>query len=342
MSLSTAQSAIDLLVKDAAEGTRVNLAFLGGEPLANRDVIRGATKYAASLGEKLRVRFGFSITTNGTLLTESDADFFEEHGFAVTISLDGLRDTHDRQRPFKDGSGSFDRTIARVRPLLSQQRKMQVSARTTIVPGNHDLRASLDYFLALNFHSVGFSPVLRSPTGREEMAGEDLMRLLDDMIECGMEFERHILLGQRYSFANIVNALHEIHKGTHRPYPCGAGAGYMGVSATGDLSACHRFVGDPHGQMGNLVRGIDPVGQNRWLADRHVHRQEPCGSCWARYLCSGGCHHEVIARGRTACDYIRGWLLYCLQAYDRILKLRPEWFGESRTSAEARGGADAV
>jgi uncharacterized protein len=42
----------------------------------------------------------FSITTNGTLLTEDDAAFFEQHGFAVTISLDGLRAVHDRQRPF--------------------------------------------------------------------------------------------------------------------------------------------------------------------------------------------------------------------------------------------------
>jgi uncharacterized protein len=56
----------------------------------------------------------------------------------------------------------------------------------------------------------------------------------------------------------------------------------------------------------------------RWLTDRHVHRQEPCNACWARYLCGGGCHHEVIHRGRPACDYIRGWLHYCLGAYLRL------------------------
>jgi uncharacterized protein len=147
------------------------------------------------------------------------------------------------------------------------------------------------------------------------------------MVECGVEFERRTLRGERYAFMNIVNALHEIHRGTHRPYPCGAGAGYLGVSADGDLAACHRFVGDDEGKMGNLVRGTDREGQHRWLAERHVHAQSPCSDCWARYLCSGGCHHEVIARGRTACDYIRGWLDYCLQAYARVSKLRPDWFG---------------
>ncbi len=62
-------------------------------------------------------------------------------------------------------------------------------------------------------------------------------------------------LGQRYPFANMVNAMREIHRGTHRPYPCGAGAGYFGVSADGDLAACHRFVGDADGAMGSLARG---------------------------------------------------------------------------------------
>jgi len=329
MSLSTAQQAVDWMVRSKKPGERVNLAFLGGEPLANRDVIRAATRYASSVCKDLGITIRFSITTNGTLLTESDAEFFEEFGFAVTISVDGLREQHDRQRPFKNGAGSFDRIMQRALPLLTLQQKMQISVRATISPGNYDLRSALDHFLGMKFHSVGFSPVLRSPSGQGEMSYPDLMLLLDAMVDCGLEFEKRTLRGERYAFLNVVNALHEIHNGTHRPYPCGAGAGYLGVSASGELSACHRFVGDKHGQMGDLVRGIDTAGQNRWLAERHVHNQTPCQDCWARYLCSGGCHHEVIANGRTACNYIRGWLHYCLQAYDRMLKLRPDWFGEA-------------
>ncbi len=329
MDLSTAHQAIDLMIRSKKTGSRVNLAFLGGEPLANRDVIRAATHYASSTCKDHGIDIRFSITTNGTLLTESDAEFFEEFGFAVTISLDGVREHHDRQRPFKNGAGSFDRIMQRALPLLALQRKMQVSVRATVCPGNYDLKGALDYFLAMRFHSVGFSPVLRSPSGRGEMSEGDLMLLLEAMVACGLEFEKRTLRGERYAFMNIVNALHEIHRGTHRPYPCGAGAGYLGVSASGELSACHRFVGDRQGQMGDLLRGIDPASQNRWLAERHVHNQTPCRDCWARYLCSGGCHHEVIANGRTACTYIRGWLYYCLQAYDRMLKLRPEWFGET-------------
>lgn len=158
------------------------------------------------------------------------------------------------------------------------------------------------------------------------MDGAALEIMLDQMIACGHEFERHVVAGERFAFANMVTAMKEIHQGTHRPYPCGAGAGYFGVSADGELFACHRFVDDASGLMGNLTTGVDRHRQAHWLRQRHVHRQEPCRSCWARYLCGGGCHHEVIHRGRPACDYIRGWLHYCLQAYGRLLECRPDYF----------------
>jgi uncharacterized protein len=336
MRWETARLAVELLVAQAVPGARLNLAFLGGEPLANRPVVRRATELATELAASRGLAATFSITTNGTLLTEGDAEFFERYGFAVTVSLDGVGEVHDRQRPFKHGGGSFDRIMERVQPLLAAQRRMQVSVRATVTPGNLRLRESLEYFLALGFHGVGFSPLLRSPAGQGELAAEDFEPLLESLVECGGEFERHLVRGERYAFSNMVNAMRELHRGTHRPYPCGAGAGYLGVSAEGELSACHRFVGDKDGAMGDLGMGIDRSLQRRWLAERHVHRQEPCSGCWARYLCGGGCHHEVIARGRPACDFIRGWLHYCLQAYVRLSQARPEWF-ESTAEAVRHG-----
>ncbi len=328
MSPEAARRSVDLLFSETAPGDRVNLTFLGGEPLTNRKLLRECVEQATTLAEQKAVRIGFSITTNGTLVTPDDGEFFERHGFAVTVSLDGIGDVHNRQRSFKSGRGSYDRVLLNIRPLLAMQRRMQVSARVTVTPDNLFLPETLDEFLSLGFHSVGFSPMLSSPTKVGEMGETELERMLDQMISCGRSFERAVIRGERYAFLNMMNAMREIHRGTHRPYPCGAGAGYLGVSADGDLYACHRFVEDPRGAMGSVWSGVDRSRQRRWLADRHVHYQEPCRSCWARYLCSGGCHHEVINRGRTACNYIRGWLNYCLQAYIRLSERRPDYFSE--------------
>ena len=110
-----------------------------------------------------------------------------------------------------------------------------------------------------------------------------------------------------------MTALGEIHRGTHRPYPCGAG--YLGASAEGGLYACHRLVDDPAFAMGDVRTGSDVAARAAHLSARHVDLAEPCRSCWARYLCGGGCYHEVTRRGRVGCDFIRGWLDYCLAAY---------------------------
>ncbi|MCK9194555.1 MAG: radical SAM protein, partial [Nevskia sp.] len=73
MTLDTARAAIDLLLREAEPGGRVNLAFLGGEPLVNRKVLQQATDYAADRAAQRGVGIGFSMTTNGTLLTADDA-----------------------------------------------------------------------------------------------------------------------------------------------------------------------------------------------------------------------------------------------------------------------------
>ncbi len=326
MPLEKAISAVDLLFAQNHTSNKMNIAFLGGEPLANREALQAVTRYAKERAVVESKRINFSITTNGTLLTEDDANFFECYGFSVTVSLDGVGEIHDRLRPFKGGKGSYERIIRNVEPLLALQKNMQVSARVTVTPVNLHLMETLDELIRLGFHSVGFSPMLSSPGGNDEMDSFSLQNMLENMIACGQEFEKNLIRGKRYPFSNMSTALKEIHRGTHRPYPCGAGAGYLGVSAGGELAACHRFVENEKGYFGNLTDGIDRKIQQAWLTERHVHRQEPCKSCWARYLCGGGCHHEVINRGRPACDYIRGWLHYVLQSYTRILDQCPDFF----------------
>jgi len=329
MEWQVARDAVAQLLAAANPGTRVNIAFMGGEPLVNRGLVRRVTEYAAAEGRDRQVQVAFSMTTNGTLIQPEDCVFFEEHGFAVTVSLDGTREEHDRLRPTAGGGPTFDRIVGRLEPFLRQKRQTQVSARVTVTPLNLDLPKMLDGLLTLGFDQVGFSPMLSSPHRGLELGETELQVMLDGMIACGRRFEAEVAAGRPYAFANVADALREIHRGTHRPYACGAGAGYLGVSAQGGLFACHRFVEDEAGRLGSVAEGLDRTRRQSWLSDRHVHRQEPCGTCWARYLCGGGCHHEVIHRGRPACDFIRGWLHYCLQAYVNVAQVRPDFFPPS-------------
>jgi uncharacterized protein len=320
-----AKASVDRLLKGASPGKPVSLAFLGGEPLVNRSVLQATTQYAAEQAALAGTEIRFSLTTNGTLLTAEDAEFFDEYGFAVTISVDGIGKKHDLLRPFKSGEGSFKRVIERAKLLLDfAGRRFTVTARVSVTPHNLDLSATLQELVALGFDSVMFSPVLSSPSGANQMAKDDFDEMLSQMIECGETFEQHLLNDRIYPFTNLISTLQRIHSySREESYPCGAGGGYMGVSSEGGLYACHRFVDDDKGEMGTIIDGVDEVKQSRWLAERNVNVQEPCRTCWARHMCGGGCHYEAIHSGRPACDYIRGWLHYCLSVYANLLRLRP-------------------
>ena len=39
---------------------------------------------------------------------------------------------------------------------------------------------------------------------------------------------------------------------------------------------------------------------------------------------------EVVSAGRTGCEYIRGWLEYCLARYDNVIRDRPELIENSQ------------
>lgn len=324
MPLDVAKASVDRLLEDAAPGEKIVIGFMGGEPLFNRSVLHDTTKYAFEKASQRQVEVDFTMTTNATLIRPEDIDLFQKYGITLTVSIDGLGGTNDTLRPFISGKGSFQRVTEKVKQVLSlPNRTFQVNARVTVTPKNLNLPEIMVGLLDLGFDSVQFSPMLKSPTGKEQMSREDFDTLLEQLIACGELFREGLNQRKLYPLKNVISTLKRIHDYQREAYPCGAGGGYMGVSAEGDLYACHRFVNDAEGKMGDLEKGVDPAKQEQWLKERNLAAQNPCTSCWARYMCSGSCHHEVIYRGRPACDYIRGWLHYCLGLYVQLMKEQP-------------------
>lgn len=328
MGWDVARRAIDQLIASTVPGGGVKIAFMGGEPMVARDLIRHSVAYANSRGAARAVQVGYSLTTNGTLITPEDAEFFARHRFAVTVSLDGGREVNDRLRPDRAGKGSFDRVAQRIAPLLQRRYRIQLCARVTVTPLNLDVPQVVEDIGAMGFASVGVAPMISSPTGKGALAGQDFARLLEAMTACGDAWFDAVKAGRDHPFANLATMLEELHRGQPRSHGCGAARDYLAVDAAGDYSACHRFVKDPLGEMGTLESGPDDAARGAFLDARTVERQSPCQSCWARRLCGGGCHQEVLHAGRPACDFVRGWLDYGLRVYRQMTDMRPDWFDD--------------
>jgi uncharacterized protein len=324
MAETVARDSVDRLLAEASPGETVTLAFMGGEPLSNREALHAVTRYAAEQAALAGVALRFALTTNATLVAPEDIALFQQHAFTLTVSIDGLGPAHDALRPFAGGRGSFERVAANVgRLLATERRRFRLYARVTVTPINLDLPETLSGLLAMGFDSVMFAPLLSAPSGKEQMEAGDFDRLLDRLSQCADLFRSEAAEGRLLPFANVTRTLRLIHEYRRDQYPCGAGGGYLAVSAEGGLFACHRFVDDEDGYLGEIRQGVSPERQARWLRERNLREQSPCGSCWARYLCSGSCHYEVIKKGRPACDYIRGWADQCLGIYAELARDNP-------------------
>ncbi|MFI8497734.1 radical SAM protein [Streptomyces sp. NPDC085524] len=332
MSRETAFAAVDRLLSEAAAGAPVVVGFMGGEPLLARDLIHEVVRYAVREGEGSGHPVRFALTTNLTTVRPADAELFAAHPFTVAVSLDGDRAGHDALRRAPGGGSAYDRLHAGLAVLDRHGRPRHLSARVSVTPYTGRLPDILEHGIGLGFDEVGFAAVVSAPDPAYEIDAGAFGRFLDGMVECGESALRELSAGRPYPFGNFQTAMYELHTGGHRPYPCGAGAGYLSASAEGGLYACHRLVDDPAFAMGSLATGPDRSARERHLAARHVDRQEPCRSCWARYLCGGGCYHEVARRGRPGCDYIRGWLDFCLRAYVELMQEAPEFFALSPVS----------
>ena len=326
MCAGVARRTVDRLIAESAPDTDLVLGFMGGEPLLNRKVVHETTRYADGAARQAGRWIRFSLTTNATLLRREDAELFAEFPFTIAVSIDGKREQHDRVRRTNDGSSSYSRLLEGLTLLDSHGRPEHLAARVTVTPKTGELLPILDHTLELGFDEVGFAAVLVSPNPELAFSRNDFPVFLERMVACGEKALREIAAGRSYPFGNFETALQQLHKGSHRPHPCGAGAAYLSANAEGTLFACHRLVDDPKFAMGSVQGGSDLKARSAHLARSHVDLMEPCRGCWARYLCGGGCYHEVSRRGRPGCDYIRGWLDFCLRAYVELSTSRPEFF----------------
>jgi uncharacterized protein len=325
MTAEVAIAAVDTLLAGADRRAPVTIGFLGGEPLLNRALVRQVVDHAERAGAALGLDVRFSMTSNGTLLSEADIAMMRTRRFALTVSVDGGGAVHDRQRPTARGRGSFAELAKRLAPLLADPGSAQVAARMTVQSDSMDLAVRFDAVLGIGFSEAGVSPLRVSSNG-SELADEHWPGYLAELIALSRRELGRALAGGSIRLTNLAVALKRIHAGSASPYPCGAGGGYFSVAAEGKWYACHRAVGDAAYELGDS-RGLDEKRRQDFLVERHVHSQTDCRGCWARYLCSGSCHQESRSRSAAGCDFIRDWLSFCLSAYCELSTRRPEYFG---------------
>jgi uncharacterized protein len=302
MTRETAFEAVDWLMESSMDAKTVHVGFFGGEPLMDFPLIRQVVAYAKEQAARRGKEVDFNMTTNGSLLTEEIISFMDEEKIDPLISFDGPPGIQDRQRPFRNGKGSYNRVVANVQRLRAVMPNL--SARATLC-GDSDpfvIRRAMEAAGFVNCHVTPASPVILGQTGNGAVPAR-AARTGERTAEKMMAYER---AATARLFAAVKNrsldpasppeGLHllaALAEGKRRHAACGIGRGLQAVAVNGDVYPCQRFVGLTDVRLGH-VRDYRVNGLNDY--HRAVVENLPvCRTCWARYLCGGGCFYDNMA-----------------------------------------------
>jgi len=290
MNWDTAKQSIDFLLKNSGNNRMVSIHFFGGEPLLEYDLIKRMVKYGDREAKKYNKEIRWGMTSNCSLITRDINSFLRKHKFKILASIDGWRESHNTHRVDKEGKGTFDRVIRGIK-MLKEWRTPEL--RWTLTPQtlkyvSSDIRKLVD----MGFSSFALEPVYEIEWTEDDY--DEYERMLRDVSDFLLELAAK---NKTIHVKPIVDGLLVFQLNTRMRDRCGLAKGSVGVSPSGEIFRCHRFVGQYAHKIGDVWKGIDvdkaAVINSSWDINK-VHPvgdedQEKCKNCRARVICTGGC-----------------------------------------------------
>ena len=134
----------------------------------------------------MKIDVGFFTTTNATLLNNEIINFIVEEMPDITISIDGRKETHDKQRPFKGGQGSHEIVLKNCIKLL--KRLPNIRVRMTF-----DSNTVNDLFKNVQFLvNVGFRFIVPAPNLFDKYWDTKELKILEEQIRLIKDYLKDI------------------------------------------------------------------------------------------------------------------------------------------------------
>lgn len=128
MDFQTADRALRQVFRSPSRNIKIE--FQGGEPLMNFGLIRHIVIEAEAMNESAGRNLAFVIATNLALIDDEILAFCSEHSIAISTSLDGPQDIHNRNRP-RPGNNSFQLATQGIEKVHQKLGQGSVSALMT-------------------------------------------------------------------------------------------------------------------------------------------------------------------------------------------------------------------
>ena len=303
------------------------IAFQGGEPtLAGLDFYRDLVAYVTAHENPKKLKIHYALQTNGYLINEEWAAFLGENHFLVGVSLDGLKEIHDRYRLDTAGKGTYQRVISAIRLLEKHQVEYNILTVVTAATARNGQKI-YNYFKKNHFGYQQYIECL-DPIGEEpgqheysltpEKYGEFLKSMFDAWY---LDMRSGTYVYNRY-FENLMMIM-----AGQQPESCNM-RGVCGkqwvFEADGSVYPCDFYALDQW-RLGNIQENSfeemdekrDGLGFIQWS----MRQQEDCQKCRWFGLCRNGCrrNREPVTAEHTNRNYFcKSYQMFFEYAYPRL------------------------
>jgi uncharacterized protein len=261
----------------------VKLKYAGGEASLRARHLLTMHEYAKGLAGERGLNLQATLLSNGVSLPPALVEMLKAEQIRVMISLDGVGDQHDVQRPFISGRPSFRFVDATIGELLERGHPPHLSITITNrnargVP--EVVRYALDRQLSfsLNFFRDNDCAATFADLQYEER--DMISALLETFEVIRQNMPSWSVLGSIMDRGQLLEP---------RQHSCGVGRDYVVIDQNGKVAKCHMEI---ERTLGDVFRD-DPLELVRrdttTTLNLLVDEKEGCRDCRWRYWCSGGC-----------------------------------------------------
>ena len=269
----------------------INISLFGGEPMMNYKFIQ---KFIKELEETKTFNVRYHINTNGTMLNKDAIEFFIKYNVHVVLSIDGMVDTHNKNRKTADAKDSWHMTMKHVPYLLAQYNSYRGNTKLNVimVVDENNYEDFTKNFMFLR--SLGLDVNSLFNTDHE---------LTDKFIESIIEQYEKLFYQQGvrpFPVEYDRRILQKIENGQKSNTYCFTPDRAVTITTSGKLAFCHQLV--PKMQVtdnkyenyyGDIFDGFVNEEFIKIIENRtnfsEFSKDKKCKDCIANFWCAGGC-----------------------------------------------------
>lgn len=286
MSLPIARQALDFIFRHAPSRGVIDIAFFGGEPLLEFRLLRDITSLIETHPSFDPQRVSLTLTTNGTVFSDTIASFLQAHAFKLCVSCDGPPEVQNllrRTRTGRDTARKVEHTL-----LAAQQVLSPVSVNAVYHPLTfRHLPETVDYLSELGLRRIHVNPDFSAHWTRDD--ADSLPAIYQAVAD---RYIAWYLNGDPRFVSVIDNKIAVLVRGGFSLLErCHMGRAELAITPDGGLYPCERLIGsgsEGEHRIGTIERGLDLGRLTRHCAPGDQLNPE-CEICDIKEFCLNWC-----------------------------------------------------